>query len=55
MGKKLNAKDLSDPRVQASFTDAEAHAIKKGMKVCGDKLIDDEISTVVANVRRLKN
>lgn len=63
MGKKLNAKDLSDPKVQASFTDAEAaHAIKEGMKengkttmkAFGDKLSDEEISALVAYVRTLK-
>ena len=33
MGKLLNAKDLSSPAAQASFTDAEAaEAIKNGVK-----------------------
>ena len=33
MGKILNAKNLTDPKVQASFTDAEAaNAIKKGKR-----------------------
>ena len=59
MEKKLNAKDLSEPRLQASFTDAEARAMKDdgktAVKTFADKLDDDEISTVVAYVRGLKN
>ena len=63
MGQKLSAKDLTDPKVQASFTDAEAaKAIKDGlkengktmMKAFGDKLSDDEIKALVAYVRSLK-
>ena len=63
MGQKLNAKDLTDPKVQASFTDAEAtKAIKEGvkengkttMKAFGDKLTDKEINLLVAYVRSLK-
>ncbi len=63
MGKKLNAKDLSSPKVQASFTDAEAaKAIKEGikengktmMKAFGDKLSDEEVTALVAYVRTLK-
>jgi mono/diheme cytochrome c family protein len=63
MGMKLNAKNLSDPKVQASFTDAQAaQAIKEGikedgktkMKAFGDKLSDDEIKELVAYVRSLK-
>ena len=63
MGKKLNAKNLTDPTVQASFTDADAaKAIKEGMKengktvmkAFGDKLSDDEIKALVAYVRTLK-
>ena len=63
MGKKLNAKDLTDPKVQAAFTDAKAaKAIKEGlkengkttMKAFGDKLSDDEIKALVAYVRSLK-
>ena len=63
MGKLLNAKNLTDPKVQASFTDAEAaEAIKNGvkengkmkMKAFGDKLSDDEVKALVAYVRSLK-
>ena len=63
MGKKLNAKNLTDPKVQATFTDAEAAtAIKEGikengktkMKAFGDKLSDEEIKALVAYVRALK-
>ncbi len=63
MGKILNAKDLTDPKVQAGFTDAEAAtAIKDGvkekgkmkMKAFGGKLSDDEIKALVAYVRTLK-
>ncbi len=63
IGKILNAKDLTDPKVQASFTDAEAtKAIKEGikengkskMKAFGDKLSDDEVKALVAYVRTLK-
>jgi len=63
MGQKLNAKDLTDPKVQASFTDAEAaKAIKEGikengrtkMKAFGDKLSDADIKALVSYVRGLK-
>jgi mono/diheme cytochrome c family protein len=63
MGKKLNAKDLTDAKTQASFTDADAaKAIKEGMKedgktvmkAFGDKLSDDDIKALVAYVRTLK-
>ena len=63
MGKILNAKDLTDPKVQASFTDAKAtEVIKNGvkqngkttMKAFGGKLTDDEIKALVAYVRTLK-
>jgi mono/diheme cytochrome c family protein len=63
MGKVLNAKDLTDAKVQASFTDAEAaNAIKNGMKengktkmkAFGDKLSEDEVKALVAYVRTLK-
>ena len=63
MGKKLNAKDLTDAKTQASFTDAEAaKAIKEGlkengktmMKAFGDKLSDEEVTALVAYVRTLK-
>lgn len=63
MGMKLGAKDLTDPKVQASFTDEQAaKAIKEGMKengktlmkAFGDKLSDDDIKALVAYVRSLK-
>jgi cytochrome c6 len=63
MGKTLNAKDLTDPKVQAEFTDAKAtQSIKEGvkqngkttMKAFGGKLTDDDIKALVAYVRTLK-
>jgi mono/diheme cytochrome c family protein len=63
MGKTLSAKDLTDPKVQAAFTDAKAtQSIKEGvkengkttMKAFGGKLKDDEIKALVAYVRTLK-
>ncbi len=63
MGMKLQAKDLTDPKVQASFTDQQAAtAIKEGMKeggktkmtAFGSKLSADEIKALVAYVRTLK-
>jgi mono/diheme cytochrome c family protein len=63
MGKTLNAKDLTDPKVQSEFTDAKAtQSIKEGvkengkttMKAFGGKLTDEEIKALVAYVRTLK-
>jgi mono/diheme cytochrome c family protein len=63
MGRRLQIKDLTDPKVQASFTDAEAiKAIKEGvtdngqkkMKAFGDKFNDEQISNLVAQVRSFK-
>ena len=63
MGKKLNAKNLTDAKVQAGFTDAKAAtSIKDGvkengkvtMKAFGDKLSDDEVQALVKYVRSLK-
>jgi mono/diheme cytochrome c family protein len=63
MGKQLAAKDLTDPKVQAAFSDAQAtKSIKEGVKVggrttmkaFGGKLTDDEIKALVAYVRSLK-
>ena len=63
MGKTLNAKDLTDSKVQAAFTDAKAtESIKNGvkengkttMKAFGGKLTDDERLDLVAYVRTLK-
>ena len=60
MGRRLQMKDLADPNVQASFTDAEAtKSIKDGvtdngtvkMKAFGDKFSDDQIKGLVAQVR----
>jgi mono/diheme cytochrome c family protein len=63
MGRKLDIKDLTDAKVQASFTDANAtKTIKEGvtdkgtekMKAFGDKLSDDDIKALVAQVRSFK-
>jgi|SRR6516164_2076522 mono/diheme cytochrome c family protein len=63
MGKLLSAKDLTDSKVQAGFTDAQAtESIKNGvkqngkttMKAFGGKLSDDEIKALVKYVRSLK-
>jgi mono/diheme cytochrome c family protein len=63
MGKKLNAKNLTDAKVQAGFTDEKAtKSIKEGvkengkvtMKAFGDKLSDDEVKALVVYVRTLK-
>jgi mono/diheme cytochrome c family protein len=63
MGKALGAKDLTDPAVQAGFTDAKAtdsikNGVKEGgkttMKAFGGKLGDDDIKALVAYVRTLK-
>ena len=63
MGKMLSAMDLTDPKKQASFTDARAAAaIKDGvkqngkttMKAFAGKLSDAEIKALVAYVRTLK-
>lgn len=63
MGKTLNAKDLTDAKVQADFSDAKAtESIKNGvkengkttMKAFAGKLSDEEIKALVAYVRTLK-
>src|SRR6266702_4135801 len=63
MGKLLSAKNLTDPKVQAAFTDAQAtKSIKEGvkqggkttMKAFAGKLTDDEIKALVTYVRTLK-
>lgn len=63
MGKALSAKDLTDPKVQAAFTDAKAtQSIKEGvkqngkttMKAFGGKLTDAEVKALVSYVRTLK-
>jgi len=62
MGKKVEVKDLTDAKVQESFTDDKAFkAIKEGIKD-GEKtkmkpaegLSDEEIKALVAHVRTLK-
>ena len=62
LGKKSEVKDLTDPKVQALFTDEKAFAaIKEGVKE-GDKskmkpaekLTDEEIKALVSYVRTLK-
>ena len=62
MGQKAGVKDLTDPKVQADFTDEKAFkAIKEGIKD-GDKtkmkpaegLSDDEIKALVAHCRSFK-
>src|SRR5215468_2791360 len=63
MGKKLQAKNLTDAAVQKGFSDADAtKSIKEGvkqngkvtMKAFGDKLSDDEVKALVSYVRSLK-
>ncbi len=63
MGKKLEVRDLTDPKVQASFTDEQAlKSTKEGVKAEGktkmpafaDKLSDDEIKAVVTYLRSFK-
>jgi mono/diheme cytochrome c family protein len=60
MGRRLQIKDLTDPKIQASFTDADATKnIKDGvtdngtvkMKASGDKFSDDQIKGLVTQVR----
>jgi mono/diheme cytochrome c family protein len=64
MGRRLQIKDLTDPKVQASFTDADAAKnIKDGvtdngavkMKAFGDKFSDEQITNLVAQVRSLNS
>ena len=63
MGKAVSAKDLTDPAVQAAFSDAKAtNSIKNGvkeggkttMKAFAGKLSDEDIKALVAYVRTLK-
>ncbi|MGA2749024.1 MAG: cytochrome c [Verrucomicrobiota bacterium] len=63
MGKKMDIKDMTDAKYQASFTDDQAFkAIKDGIKD-GDKtkmkaaegLSDDDIKALVAKVRAFKS
>src|SRR5690349_1399607 len=64
MGKKLGAKDYTDPKVQAALTDEAAFkATKDGLKDKDGKVhmkpsegtSDDEIKAIVAYMRTFKN
>src|SRR5262245_30028006 len=63
MGKKLDVKDYTDPKVQAGMKDEDMIQItKEGKKEGGktkmngfkDKLSDDEIKALVAHIRSFK-
>jgi cytochrome c553 len=63
VGQKLEIKDLTDAKVQGSFTDEQASkAMKEGIKDSEDKirmkpiegLSDDDIKALVKKVRSLK-
>jgi mono/diheme cytochrome c family protein len=63
MGKRLKIRNLTDPAVQAQFTDEDAtKAIKEGVKDANGKttmkpveeLSDDVVKALVAYVRSLK-
>jgi mono/diheme cytochrome c family protein len=63
MGRKFQIKDMTDPKVQASYTDAKAiKTVKDGitengkekMKAFGSKLGDDDIKALVAQIRSFK-
>ena len=63
MGHRLHIKDLTDSKVQAALTDAQAtEDIKDGItengrpvkKAFGDKLSDEQIKDLVAHVRSFK-
>jgi cytochrome c553 len=63
MGKKLDVKDYTDPKVQAAMKDEDMIQItKEGKKEGGktkmngfkDKLSDDEIKALVAHIRSFK-
>ena len=63
IGEKLGIKDLTDPKVQAAFTDEQAFkALKEGLKDSEGKmrmkpaegLTDDELKALVQHVRSLK-
>lgn len=62
-GQKLDIKDMTDPKVQAGFTDEQAFkALKEGLKDSEGKirmkpaegLSDDELKALVQHVRTLK-
>ena len=63
MGKKVNVKDLTNAKVQAEFTDAQAFkTIKEGKKDKDDKILmkplegasDEDIKALVAYSRTFK-
>ncbi len=58
MGKRTKAKDYTDPKVQASFTDQEAFRItkegKNRMRGYAELLSDQEIKDLVVYVRKFK-
>lgn len=63
MGRKLSIADLTDPAVQAKFTDADViKSVKEGVKDKNGKvamkpiegLTDDEIAALIPVVRALK-
>ena len=63
VGRKLQIKDLTDPKIQDALTDAAATKdIKEGvtdngttkMKAFADKFSDDEIKALVAQIRSFK-
>ena len=62
-GKKLKARDYTDPKVQAALKDEEMFkAIKEGIKKdsavkmpAQPKLSDEEIKALIAHVRSLKS
>ncbi len=62
MGKQSGAKDYTDPKVQAEFTDEQAmKAIKEGVKAKGKEVMkpaeglsDDDVKGLVAYVRAFK-
>ena len=61
-GERLKIRDFSDPKVQATFTDADAiKTVKEGVKkdnvivMKGYAYSDDEVNAVVAFFRTLKD
>jgi len=64
MGRKVDVKDYTDPKVQAEIKDDEAtKTIKEGikddkgkerMKAYGDQYTDDEIKSLIAYLRAFK-
>jgi mono/diheme cytochrome c family protein len=61
MGQKVGARDYTDAKVQASFTDAEGvKAVKEGLKKDDKALMkpydlpDDDIKAVIAYMRAFK-